>query len=124
MQNKPKAKILILDSKEGFAKDQPLMLGWNRLYNSQTPAMKMEGMPDSVNAFENPDMIEWVAGSHGGTVGAVDAGTMTVTTEFGDTFHGDVINFFPPQKAAKLAFDKAHLMAHARYCWFMALFLY
>lgn len=101
MKNKPKAKILILDSKEGFAKDQPFMLGWSRLYNSQIPAMKMEGMPDSANAFENPDMIEWVAGSLGGTVGAVDADTMTVTTKFGDTFHGDVINFFSAAKSGK-----------------------
>jgi len=105
MAERPKAKILILDSKEGFAKDKPFMLGWNRLYGSQIPEMKMDGMPGSVVNPDQPGMIEWVAGALGGTVASVDAAAMTVTTEFGDTFHGDVINFIPPQKAAKLAFD-------------------
>ncbi|HGG05934.1 MAG TPA: pyridine nucleotide-disulfide oxidoreductase, partial [Aliiroseovarius sp.] len=105
MQDKPKAKILILDVKDGFAKDQPFMLGWNRLYGYQIPEMKMEGMPDDIARPDSPGMIEWVAGSLGGKVGSVDADAMTVTTEFGDTFQGDVINFIPPQKAARLAFD-------------------
>jgi len=33
------------------------------------------------------------------------AAAMTVTTEWGDTIKADVVNFIPPQKAAKLAFD-------------------
>ncbi|NOR63435.1 MAG: pyridine nucleotide-disulfide oxidoreductase [Rhodobacteraceae bacterium] len=105
MAEKPNAKILILDPKDGFAKDKPFMLGWNRLYGFQIPHTKMGGMPDTVTEFENPGMIEWVGSDAGGKVEAVDAAAMTVTTEFGDTFHGDVINFIPPQKAAKLAFD-------------------
>jgi len=104
-KEKPQAKILVLDVKDGFAKDQPFMLGWNRLYDFQIPETKMDGMPDDVNIFDAPGMIEWVPGSDGGKVVAVDANAMTVTTQFGDTIHGDVINFIPPQKAAKLAFD-------------------
>ncbi|AXX96771.1 NAD(P)/FAD-dependent oxidoreductase [Profundibacter amoris] len=102
---KPKAKILILDPKDGFAKDKPFMLGWNRLYDFQIPESKMDGMPEDINTYDQPGMIEWISGSAGGKVEAVDASAMTVTTEFGDTFHGDVINFIPAQKAAKLAFD-------------------
>ncbi len=105
MAEKPKAKILILDVKDGFAKDKPFMLGWNRLYGFQIPDSKMEGMPEDINRPETQGMIEWVSGSEGGKVTAVNAEAMTVTTQFGDTIHGDVINFIPPQKAAKLAFD-------------------
>jgi len=72
MAKKPNAKILILDSKDGFAKDQPFMLGWNRLYGSQIPNSKLDGMPDDINRPEAPGMIEWVSGSEGGKVTAVD----------------------------------------------------
>lgn len=47
------------------------MLGWNRLYGSQIPDMKMEGMPDSVVNPDQPGMIEWVAGALGGMVASV-----------------------------------------------------
>lgn len=49
---KPKAKILILDPKDGFAKDQPFMLGWNRLYDFQIPESKMDGMPEDINTYD------------------------------------------------------------------------
>ena len=104
-REKPRAKILILDVKDGFAKDQPFMLGWNRLYGFQIPESKMDGMPDDIARPDSPGMIEWVPGAEGGAVEAVDAANMTVTTEIGDLHKGDVINFIPPQKAAKLAFD-------------------
>jgi len=102
---KPKAKILVLDPKDGFAKDKPFMLGWNRLYDFQIPDMMMDGMPEDINVYDKPGMIEWVPASAGGKITAVDAAAMTVTTELGDTIHADVINIIPQQKAAKLAFD-------------------
>jgi len=105
MREKPKARILILDMKDGFAMDQAFMLGWNRLYGYTIPESKMDGMPEGINTFDTPGMIDWISGSEGGKVEAVDAANMTVTIQRGDTIHGDVINFIPPQKAAKLAFD-------------------
>ena len=81
--NKPKSKILILDSKDKFSKQGLFVDGWKRLY---------------------PGMIEWVPGSQGGIVNRVDAGTMSVVTEEGFTTHkGDVINFIPPQQAGRIA---------------------
>ena len=105
MREKPKARILILDLKDGFAMDQAFMLGWNRLYGYNIPESKMAGMPDNVITHDTPGIIEWISGSEGGKVEAVDAANMTVTLQRGDTIKADVINFIPPQKAAKLAFD-------------------
>jgi sulfide dehydrogenase [flavocytochrome c] flavoprotein subunit len=51
-------------------------------------------------------MIEWVPGSDGGAVHRVDADSRTVFTQEGFTEHkADVLNFVPPQKAGKLAFQ-------------------
>ncbi len=102
---KPKAKILILDPKDGFAKDKPFMLGWNRLYNFQIPLTKMDGMPEDVREFDGQGIIEWRGLADGGKVVAVDAAAKTVTTSDGETIQGDVINFIPAQRAAKLAFS-------------------
>jgi len=102
---KPRAKILIFDLKDGFAMDQAFMLGWNRLYGYQIPEEKMTGMPDDINLPAEQGMIDWISGSNGGKIVEVNPSDMTVTTQLGDVVHGDVINFIPPQKAAKLAFD-------------------
>jgi sulfide dehydrogenase [flavocytochrome c] flavoprotein subunit len=81
--HKPKSKILILDTKDKFPKQELFMQGWEQLY---------------------PGMIEWIAGSDGGIVDSVDAGTRTLYTESGFTEHqADVINFIPPQYAAAIA---------------------
>lgn len=80
---KPNSKVIILDSKEKFSKQELFMQGWERLY---------------------PGKIEWRAATAGGKVEKVDAATMTVTTEFGDE-PGGVINVIPPQKAGKIAFE-------------------
>jgi sulfide dehydrogenase [flavocytochrome c] flavoprotein chain len=91
---KPKSKILVLDAKENFSK-QPLFLeGWAALY---------------------PGMVEWVALGKDGKVVKVDPGTMTVTTEFGATHKGDVVNVIPPQRAGKIAVD-AGLTAENGWC--------
>ncbi len=80
---KPKSKIIILDDKEKFSKQELFMQGWERLY---------------------PGKIEWRAATAGGKVEGVNAEAMTVATEFGDEA-GGLINIIPPQKAGKIAFD-------------------
>jgi len=102
---KPKAKIIILDLKDGFTKDQPFMLGWNRLYGFNIPMEKMSGMPDDVRDHATPGRLEWVSGSAGGRVVSMDPGKREVTIEAGETIRADVLNYIPPQKANKLAFD-------------------
>ncbi len=111
---KPRAKLLILDLKDGFTKDQPFMLGWNRLYGFNIPENKMANMPADVVTHTVPGPLEWVSGTAGGKVERIDAGAMTVTTQAGETIKGDVINFIPPQKAAQLAFDMD--LVDGRYC--------
>jgi sulfide dehydrogenase [flavocytochrome c] flavoprotein subunit len=47
-------------------------------------------------------MIKWIGQQDGGAATRVDVAAMTIHTEF-DTFKGDVINFIPAQKAARIA---------------------
>lgn len=80
--NKPKSKILIIDAKDKFSKQGLFTQGW---------AARYEGM------------VEWVpAADTGGGITSVDAGNMTVSTDF-DDYKADVVNFIPPQKAGKIA---------------------
>ena len=81
-QQKPRSKILILDAKDGFAKQGLFVDGWNKLY---------------------PGMIEWVKGSDGGLIDRVDAKTRTVYPTFGDPVKADVLNVVPPQSAGAIA---------------------
>lgn len=101
---KPNAKIMILDIKNGFTKDQPFMLGWNRLYGFNIPIEKMSGMPADVRQHDVSGRLEWVSADNGGQVVAMDPGAMTVTSSSGETIKADVINYIPPQRAADLAF--------------------
>ncbi len=78
---KPRSKLLVLDSKDAFSKQKLFMAAWERLY---------------------PGILEWVGLSAGGRATAVDAGAMTITTEFG-VHTADVANVIPPQRAGKIA---------------------
>ena len=78
---KPKSKVLILDAKDGFSKQQLFEEAWALLY---------------------PGLIERVPLSKGGSVSAVDPATMTVRTDFED-YKAAVANIVPPQKAAAIA---------------------
>ena len=80
--HKPKSKIIILDAKDKFSKQGLFTAGWKENYG---------------------DMIEWVPGSQGGMIEAVDAKTNTLIAQL-DEHKGDVLNVIPPQKAAALAF--------------------
>ena len=81
-QHKPRSKILILDAKEKYSKQALFEEGWKELYG---------------------DMIEWVKGSEGGVVTAVDVKQRQVFNLLGDAISGDVINLIPPQKAGAIA---------------------
>jgi sulfide dehydrogenase [flavocytochrome c] flavoprotein chain len=81
-QAKPKSKILILDAKDAFSKQGLFTDGWKKLYG---------------------DMIEWVPGSKGGMVTAVNTRKMAVETEIGAAHKGDVINVISPQTAGRIA---------------------
>jgi len=80
--NKPKSKILILDSKDAFSKQGLFQAGWERFYGG---------------------LIEWVPLAKDGKVVRVDAGTLSVETEFGQIHKADVLNIIPPQKAGAIA---------------------
>ena len=79
--HKPRSKILILDGKDAFTKQQLFMEGWEALY---------------------PGMIEWVSRSQGGRVIRVDAQAQSVHTDF-DDFTPAVANIVPPQRAGSIA---------------------
>ncbi len=82
-ENKPKSKILVLDAKDKFSKMGLFTQGWERRYDG---------------------MIEWVSGTDtAGGIASIDTSTMSVTTEFGDTHNGAVINVIPPQHAGQIA---------------------
>ena len=78
---KPRSKVIILDPKDAFSKQQLFQQAWAQLY---------------------PGMIEWVPLSAGGKVTAVDPAAMTVTTDF-QTYAPAVANIIPPQQAGHIA---------------------
>lgn len=88
-QEKPKSKILILDPKPKFSKMGLFTQGWKDLYGYET----------------DNSMIEWKGEAEEAGVVKVDAGAMTVTTQFGDDIEADVLNVIPAQKAGQIAFD-------------------
>lgn len=84
--NKPKSKVIILDSSSKFSKQPQFTKGWERRYGF-----------GSDNA-----MIEWRPGPDAAIV-KVDSTAMKVETSFGDEVTADVINVIPPQRAGKIA---------------------
>jgi len=87
-EQKPKSKVMIMDSNQAFSKQGLFTQGWERLYGFGT---------------ENA-LIEWLPGPDNKVV-AVDPDAMTVTTDFGDDVEGAVINVIPAQAAGKIALD-------------------
>lgn len=79
--HKPRSKILILDAKNAFTKQELFRTAWERLY---------------------PGMIEWVPLSQSGRVVRVDPNAGTVHTDF-DEYKPAVANIVPPQRAAAIA---------------------
>jgi sulfide dehydrogenase [flavocytochrome c] flavoprotein subunit len=84
--NKPKSKVMILDSKQAFSKQALFTQAWERLYGFGT---------------ENA-LIEWLPGPDA-AVSMVNVDDMTVETGFGDAIQAAVINIIPPQRAGAIA---------------------
>lgn len=84
--NKPKSKILILDSKDKFSKQGLFVEGWRKLYGYGTAN----------------SMIDWRSRSNDGKVLGVDADKRIAMTEF-DEIKADVLNVIPAQKAGAIA---------------------
>jgi NADPH-dependent 2,4-dienoyl-CoA reductase/sulfur reductase-like enzyme len=80
--HKPRSKVLILDAKDRFSKQDLFVQGWQEVYG---------------------DMIEWVPVSMDGKVVRVDANAREVETEFGTRHKAAVLNVVPPQKAGNIA---------------------
>jgi NADPH-dependent 2,4-dienoyl-CoA reductase/sulfur reductase-like enzyme len=78
---KPKSKLIVLDAKDAFSKQKLFQNAWKELY---------------------PDHLEWVGLSNGGKVASVDAGEMTLATDF-DKHKAAVANVIPPQRAGRIA---------------------
>jgi sulfide dehydrogenase [flavocytochrome c] flavoprotein chain len=84
---KKRCKILILDAKTAFSKQELFVTGWQALYGF-----------DSDNS-----LIEWVPGPDG-EVNAVNVRAKTVIAgPLEQEFRADVLNVIPPQKAASIA---------------------
>lgn len=80
-QRNPSGKLLILDSKDSFSKQELFQDAWDRYYNG---------------------MIEWVPAEFGGAVTKVDTNAMTVTA--GDETHRvSLANIIPAQTAGAIA---------------------
>ena len=77
---KPKSKLIVLDAKDAFSKQGLFQAAWKALYPN----------------------LEWVSLSSGGKVTSVDAGAMTLVTDFA-RHKADVSNVIPPQKAGRIA---------------------
>lgn len=93
--NKPKSKILIVDANESHSKKDAFHEAWKNVYG---------------------DMITWIPSTEGGNPVKVDPKTMTVDSEFGETYKGDVINLIPHQQAGEIAI-KAGLTAEFGWCY-------
>jgi len=78
---KPRAKVIIVDPADGFAKQGLFLEGWKKHYGN---------------------LIKWVPGKDGGKVERVDVAAKTVKTE-GETIKAAVMNIIPPQRAGAIA---------------------
>jgi sulfide dehydrogenase [flavocytochrome c] flavoprotein subunit len=79
--HKPRSKVLILDAKDAFSKQELFQAAWDELY---------------------PGLIDWIPQSQSGRVIRVDAKAGTVHTDF-DDYKPAVANIIPPQRAAAIA---------------------
>ena len=89
--NKPKAKLIVLDANPNIVSKTGLFRAAWRAYPN----------------------IEYRASN---TVARVDPGTREVTTDFGDRVRYDVINLIPPQRAGAIAVQADLVGADKRWC--------
>ena len=84
--HKPRSKLLILDPKSQFSKQQLFMAGWEKNYAFGT----------------DKSIIEWLSIPDNPVV-RIDVKNKVVETDFGDKFKADVLNYIPAQKAGNIA---------------------
>ncbi|HKF93191.1 MAG TPA: NAD(P)/FAD-dependent oxidoreductase [Gammaproteobacteria bacterium] len=97
--HKPKSKVLILDAKTAFAKQELFTAGWQALYEFDT----------------DNSLIEWVSGPDG-QVNAVDVEKKAaIAGPLEEKYRADVLNVIPPQKAGQIA-QSAGLTDHSGWC--------
>jgi NADPH-dependent 2,4-dienoyl-CoA reductase/sulfur reductase-like enzyme len=77
---KPKAKLIVLDSKDSFILQKQFEAAWAELY---------------------PGLVEWIGLSQGGNLTEVDVASKTLITDF-ESYKADVANVIPPQRAAQI----------------------
>ena len=82
-KHKPRSKLLILDKKNNFVKQELFLAGWARHYGNT---------------------IEWRSSEAGGAPIELDSETMRLNTDLGWE-SGDVINFIPAQYAGRIAHE-------------------
>ncbi len=97
-KHKPKSKILILDPKSKFSKQNLFFQGWEKHYGF--------GSDNS--------MIEWLSIPDNPVI-KIDVNNKIVETDFGDKFKTDVLNYIPAQKAAHIA-EKTGLCDQTGWC--------
>ncbi len=97
-RHKPKSKIIILDPKSQFSKQQLFINGWKKHYGygSSNSMIEWHSIPD------NP-------------VIKIDVKNKRAETDFGDIFKADVLNYIPAQKAAGIA-ETAGLCDESGWC--------
>src|SRR5262245_32624791 len=78
---KSRSKLLILDAKNAFSKQDLFRSAWEHLY---------------------PGLLEWIPQSQSGQVVRIDTRARTVSTDF-DDYTPAVANIIPPQQAAAIA---------------------
>jgi sulfide dehydrogenase [flavocytochrome c] flavoprotein subunit len=97
--HKPKSKVLILDAKTAFAKQELFTAGWQALYEFDT----------------DNSLIEWVSGPDG-QVNAVDVEKkVAIAGPLEEKYKADVLNVIPLQKAGQIA-QSAGLTDHSGWC--------
>ena len=77
---RPRSKLIVLDAKDSFSMQPQFQEAWKALYPN----------------------LEWLPPSSGGNPTAVDAGAMTVSSDF-ETYKAAVANVVPPQRAGRIA---------------------
>ena len=88
-------KILVLDSKNSFTKQQNFFREWNLKFRNT---------------------IEWVSRKNGGKVVIYDHKNNFVKNDQGQTFKANFINVIPDQKAGKVIFDSRLLSDKKDWC--------
>jgi NADPH-dependent 2,4-dienoyl-CoA reductase/sulfur reductase-like enzyme len=91
--NKPKAKLLLLDANPDYVSKKPL---FSRVY-----------------AEDYKGIVEYRPQS---TVAEVDARGKAFVLDLGERIQGDVLNLIPPQRAANIARDAGLVTANNRWC--------